>query len=182
MVREATGRRTAAVGRFTDAGMSSRMCQNAASIVTVQTLVKSPQGFTLDLTHPFASQTEGFADFLQCLRFTIIETEPHLQDGSFPWIHFVKQPRHMGEVVGIDQFVFRTSDAFVGNNISQRQPTLFRFRVGRSVVQRDGLFDDPQFLARNAQFPCDVFGCGSAIELVRQFRRVRRHFESSSTM
>jgi hypothetical protein len=91
LVREATGRRTAAVSRITAAGKSSRISQDAASIVSVQTFVKSSQSFTFDLTHALASQSEGFTDFLQSLWFTVIETEPHFQDGGFPGIHFVQQ-------------------------------------------------------------------------------------------
>ena len=47
--------------------------------------------FTFDLTNAFASQPQCFADFLQRLWLTVVETESHAKNRRFTRIHFVQQ-------------------------------------------------------------------------------------------
>ena len=63
----------------------------AALRFPAQASIQSAESFTFDLADSFPSEAQRFADFLQSLRFTVVQAKSHPQNRRFAGVHFIQQ-------------------------------------------------------------------------------------------
>ena len=104
--------------------------------------MQAAESLGLDLADPLAGKAQGFADFFQCVRFPIIEPEPHAQDGRLTGIHFVEQLKGMLEDIGLKHDIFRISQPLILDHLTEG-PARFRLiRLGSRVIDTNGFPHD----------------------------------------
>ena len=100
-----------------------------------------------------------------------VEPEPHAKDGRFPRIHRFQLPHDVDQVVALDHLRVGRADPLVLDHLAQRPAGVGLVGLRREVVDADGLLDDRQLLAGQAEHAGDLFRRGSAAQFLGQAGR-----------
>ena len=103
--------------------------------------MQSLQCISLDLPDTFPGQTKGLADFLQRLRFRIVEAEPHSQNRRLALVHFVEHLEDVPQVVAVHQLDIGAFGAVVSHDFAERPGSVGLICLRVRVVKLDGLLE-----------------------------------------
>ncbi len=105
------------------------------------------------------------------LRIVSVQPEPHAQHGRFPHVHGFQLPHDVDQVVAFDHLRVGGACPLVLDHLAQRPAGVGLVGLRREVVDADGLLDDRQLLAGQAQHAGDLFGRGRAAQFLGQAGR-----------